>query len=55
MRCCPYKGLSLFWLETEISILDGPSMLVQFIDWVAQDESEVVFCTFLIALVLFEG
>ena len=40
MRFCPCKRSSLFfffyllWLEIKMSILDGSSTLVQFIDWV---------------------
>ena len=38
MMCCPYKNstllLFLIWLETKLSIVDGPSTLVEFIDWV---------------------
>ena len=38
MMCCPYKNSTLFlfliWLETKLSIVDGPSTLVEFIDWV---------------------
>ena len=40
MRCCPFKRLRFYfvyflWVETKLSIVDGPPTLVHFIDWMS--------------------
>ena len=34
-KSCQFKGLCFLWLETKLSIKDGPSTLVDFVGWVA--------------------
>ena len=61
MRCCPYRRSKSFfeylhWLETKMSIIDGPTTLIQFIDWVGTNERGLFFIfSFLIVMDLVKG